>query len=208
MRKLVIVGASGFGLEAAWIIDRINAKTPSFEILGFCDDAAGKQSGQVGKYPLLGPIESVAERFGKVGFFCAVGCNKARKALTLRAVAEGHTPVTVIDPGAVVAPGAEMGKGCYIGIGSVVSVGSRMGDGVLVNHQVTVGHDVTLGDYAQLCPGVRVSGGCEIGEGALLGSNACTIPCRRVGAWATVGANSAVMRDIEAGGGVVRLARS
>ena len=207
MKRMVIVGASGFGKEVAWLIERRNALSPVFEVLGFCDDAADKQTGRMGAYPLLGPVEAVAKRFGEVGFICAVGNNKARQALTLRALAEGHSAVTVIDPSAVLAPGAEVGDGCLIGIGSVVSVGSRLGKGVIVNHQVTVGHDVTLGDFAQLCPGVRVSGGCVLGEGALMGSNACTIPCVRVGAWATVGAGSAALRDVQDGGSLIRLGR-
>jgi sugar O-acyltransferase (sialic acid O-acetyltransferase NeuD family) len=207
MRKLVIVGASGLGKEVAWIVERCNALAPAFEVLGFCDDAVEKQRGVFDRLPLLGPVESVAKRFGPVGFVCAVGNNKARQALTRRAVAEGHEPVTVMDPSAIIAPGVESGKGCIIGIGSVVSAGSRIDDGALVNHQVTVGHDVTLGAFAQLCPGVRVSGGCVLGEGALMGSNACTIPCVRVGAWATVGAGSVALRDIPDGGSLIRLGR-
>ena len=207
MRKIIIIGASGFGEEVAWLIARCNAHAPAFEVLGFCDDAADKQAGVFGAYPLLGPVESVAKRFGAVGFICAVGNNMARQSLTLRAVAEGHAPATVIDPSAVVAPGVVIGDGSVIGIGSVVSTGARFGAGVLVNHQVTVGHEVTVGDFAQLCPGVRVSGGCVLGEGALLGSNACTIPCVRVGAWATAGAGTAVLRDIQDGGSLIRLGR-
>ena len=62
-----------------------------------------------------------------------------------------------------------------------------------------------VGDFAQLCPGVSVSGGCEIGEGALLGSNACTIPLKNVGAWATVGAGCCVLRDVDGGATLARI---
>jgi len=207
MRKIVIIGAGGFGREVAWVIERINAVRPEFEVLGFCDDAEEKRAGMCGAYRLLGPDRLIGEQFGAVSFFCAIGDNRIRKAVTEKMQAKGHEPVTVVDPGAVVAPGAVIGRGSYVGIGSVISVGSRLGDGVLVNHQVTVGHDVVADDFAQLCPGVRVSGGCVLGEGVLMGSNACTIPCVRVGSWATVGAGAAVMRNIEAGGGIIRIGR-
>jgi sugar O-acyltransferase (sialic acid O-acetyltransferase NeuD family) len=207
MKKLIIVGASGFGREVAWIVERINDETPSFEILGFSDDAEDRREGVCGVYPLLGPIEAAAVKAGGVGFFCAVGNNRARQTLMARALSAGLEPVTLVDREAVLAPGVELGRGCFIGVGSVVSVGTKMGDGVIVNHQVTVGHDVTLGDFAQLCPGVRVSGGSTLGEGALMGSNACTIPCVRIGAWATVGAGAAALRDVQEGGSWVRLGR-
>jgi serine acetyltransferase len=93
-----------------------------------------------------------------------------------------------------------------VGIGSVVSTGARLGAGVIVNHHVCVGHDVAVDNFAQLCPGVNVSGGCEIGEGALLGTNAGTIPLKRVGAWATVGAGTTALRDVADGASMVRLA--
>jgi len=206
MRRLVIIGASGFGREIAWIIKRMNAVFPQFELLGFSDDAADKQSGLCGAYPLLGRIEEAAG-CGAEFFFCAIGSNRARQAVTDRAVAVGLQPVTVIDPSAIVAPDAVIGDGGYIGIGSVVSAGARLGAGVIVNHQVTVGHDVEIGNFAQLCPGVRVSGGCKVGEGALLGSNACTIPGVRIGAWATVGAGAAALRDVVECGSVLRFNR-
>ena len=205
MKRIVIAGASGFGREAAWIIERINRVSPTFEILGFCDDDAAKQAGMCGAYPLLGPVETVVAHVGKVGFFCAVGDNRARQQLTQRARIAGCDPFTLIDPGAVVAPDVMLGLGCYVGIGSVVSVGSKIGDGVLINHQVCVGHDVTMGGFSQACPGVCVSGGCSIGEGALLGTNAGVIPLKTIGAWSTVGAGSMAMRDVAEGAALVRL---
>ena len=207
MKRIVIVGAGGFGREVAWIVERINAVKPTFELLGFCDSAVEKSEGICGAYPLLGPVEKMKARFGVVGFFCALGNNRIRQSVLAATRAAGHVPVTVLDPTAVIAPGAELGVGSYVGIGSVVSVGTRIGEGVLVNHHVCVGHDVVIGDFAQVCPGVRVSGGCVLGAGALLGSNACTIPGVRVGSWATVGAGSAAFLDVQEGNSLIRLGR-
>lgn len=205
MKKLVIIGAGGFGREVAWVIERMNAVQPTFELLGFCDDAEEKRAGMCGAYPLLGPLETVKARFGAVGFFCAIGNNRVRQEVFAQGRSLGHEPVAVIDPAAVIAPDVEIGKGSYVGIGSVVSVGTEIGAGVLINHQVCVGHDVALGDYVQLCPGVCVSGGCSIGEGALLGTNAGIIPLKTIGAWATVGAGTMALRDVADDTTLVRL---
>jgi sugar O-acyltransferase (sialic acid O-acetyltransferase NeuD family) len=206
MRKLVIIGAGGFGKEVAWVVERINEALPTFELAGFCDDAEARREGLWGAYAMLGRVESVRDTLGAVGFVCAIGNNRERQAMAARARAAGHHAVQVVDPSAVVAPDALLGEGCYVGIGSVVSTGARSGAGVIVNHHVCVGHDVVVDDFAQLCPGVCVSGGCSIGEGALLGTNAGTIPLKRIGAWATVGAGVVALRDLADGGSAVRLA--
>ncbi len=199
--KLVIIGASGFGAEVAWVCRRAG-----IDVIGYCDDAESKQCGEFMKLPLLGTIEHASETLGPGGHFhVAVGNNRARKQLTERGLRQGWIPATVVDPSAICAPDAVLGDGCYVGIGSVISCGSTLGRQVIVNHQVTVGHDCVVEDYAQLCPGVRVSGGCRIGAGSLLGSNAVTIPCRTVGAWAILGAGGIALRDIPDGESQVRL---
>lgn len=207
MKKIVIVGAGGLGREAAWVVERINALTPCFEILGFSDDAPDKQSGSCGGYSLLGKLETVAKQGENICFFCAIGDNQIRQRVIAEGCELGLELVALIDPSAVVAPGVKIGAGCYIGINTVVSTGTSLGVGVLVNHKVCVGHDVEVGDFAQLCPGVCVSGGCSIGEGALLGTLTGTIPLKNVGAWAVVGAGCVAMRDVEDGATVVRLGR-
>ncbi|MCL1920120.1 MAG: NeuD/PglB/VioB family sugar acetyltransferase [Kiritimatiellaeota bacterium] len=204
MMRIVIIGASGFGKEVAWVIGRINRVAPTFEIVGFCDDAVDKQEGAFAGRPLLGAVANVSPSEG-LGFICAIGNNRNRQRATAQAIGMGLVPVTVIDPTAVIAPDAVIGKGTFIGIGSVVSVGARLGDGVIVNHQACVGHDAVLGDFAQVCPGARISGGCNIGEGALLGTNAATLPLKKMGAWSTLGIGTAALRDIPDGATLIRI---
>jgi len=204
MKRIIIIGASGFGKEVAWVIGRMNRLSPTFDLIGFCDDAADKQGGTFAGHPLLGALANVPDPAG-LGFICAIGNNRARQRVTAQAIGAGLVPVTVIDPTAAVAPDADIGAGTFIGIGSIVSVGARLGNGVIVNHQACVGHDAALGDFVQVCPGVHISGGCAIGEGALLGTNAATLPLMRMGAWSTLGAGTAALRDIPVNATVIRL---
>jgi len=206
MKRVIVIGASGFGGEVAWLLGRMAAADGGLELVGFCDDAPDKQAGRWRGLPLLGSIESAACD-GEHWFHVAVGGNAARERLTARARARGWRPLTVSDPSAVVAADARVGEGCLIGAGAVISRGVVLGAGVIVNHQATVGHDADVADFAQLCPGARVSGGCRIGARALLGSNAVVIPCVSVGADATVGAGAAALRNVPDGGGVLRIGR-
>ena len=202
MKQIVIIGAGGFGHEAAWIIERINKLEPTFELLGFCDDAPERQSGAYNGYPLLGAIERIPKG---TFYFCAIGKNVTRLAVMDRAGKAGLLPATLIDPTAAIAPDAVIGPGSFVGIHSIVSVGSRLGRGTLVNHGVCIGHDVTAGDGCQFCPGTCVSGGCTLGEGVLLGTLSGMIPLKRAGGHATIGAGTVPLRDVPDGETVARI---
>ena len=204
MNKIIIVGAGGFGREAAWVIDRSNAVNPTYELLGFCDDDSEYCMTHYGS-SYLGTLEEVAEGYSGVSFFCAIGKNRIRQSVTKHLTESGLAMVTVIDPSAVIAPDVTVGDGSFIGIGSVISVSTKIGSGVIINHNVTVGHDVTVDDFAQLCPGVSLSGSCHVGEGALLGSNSATVQERKIGAWSTLGIGAVLLSDLEDGQSRVRL---
>jgi len=198
MKKLVLIGASGFGSEAAWVTQRMG----EFQVLGFCDDDQTKCGKNFQGLPVLGSVEVAAASLkagGPIWFHCGIGNNRNRQLLAGRAGQAGWQAATLIDPSALVSPDAVIGPGCYVGAGSIVSVNAVLETHVLINQQCTIGHDSHLANYAQVCPGGRISGNVRLGEGAFIASNAVIAPGRCVGAWATVGAASFVSQDIKAG---------
>lgn len=205
MKKIVIVGASGFGREIAWVIERVNQVRPQWEIAGFCDDDPSTAVKVAATAPFLGSVAEVVSHPEGRCYICAIGNNLIRKRLMEQFAAAGWEAVTITDPTAVVASKVEIGVGSYVGVHSVVSTGAQLGQGCIVNHNATVGHDVIAADYVQICPGVSVSGGCDLGEGALLGSNSCTIPGKKMGAWSTLGAGSVLLSELEGGGSRIRI---
>ncbi|MFA7173778.1 MAG: acetyltransferase [Kiritimatiellia bacterium] len=205
MKRIIIVGAGGLGREVAWVIERVNQIRLEFELVGLCDDDLSRGADLAGIVPFLGSIKEVMAAYSEFGYICAIGSNRTRLELMRMFDSEGFKALPVVDPSAVVAEDAQVGAGTYIGINSVVSIRCCIGRGCIVNHNATIGHDVVLGDFAQVCPGVSVSGGCVIGAGALLGSNSCTIPCKSMGAWSTLGAGGVLLTDLEEGGSRVRV---
>ncbi|MBR4172649.1 MAG: acetyltransferase [Kiritimatiellae bacterium] len=204
MKQIVILGAGGLGREIVWVIERIQQIRPTYEILGFCDDAPALKAGTCANYPLLGKLADATFPAG-TSFFCAIGNNKIRKAVFAQAIEKGLVPETILDPTAVIAPNASLGTGSYVGIGSVVSVGAKLGTGTIVNHHVCIGHDVQAEDWCQFSPGVCISGECTLGEGVLVGTLGGTIQQRTIGPWATIGAGLVTLRDIPAETTRVRL---
>lgn len=196
-RKIMIVGAGGMGREAAWTLERINETEHIWEIIGFADDAPGKQSGSIDGYPLLGTIENASHDHPHAAVLLAIGDNAVRERLYR--LLRGHDFPVIIDPSADVAPTADLRHGVFVGPQAVISAGAELGKFVIVNARAGVGHDCTLGDFSQVCPGATLSGHTVLGNHAFIGSNACTVPGSKIGERAKVAAGTPVYRNIADG---------
>ena len=159
MRDLFIVGAGGFGREAIWTVERINAlsQQPQWNIIGYADDNPKWKKGENFEgFPILGSIEEASRDYPGASVFVAVGKNSKRADIAKRL--RGHDFPAIIDPSAQVSPTTEFKHGTYVAAQAVVSVGTDLGKFVIVNARAGVGHDCTVGDFVQISPGVSISG--------------------------------------------------
>jgi len=193
----MIVGAGGMGREAAWTLERINEASPTWDIIGFADDAPSLKSGSVDGYPLLGPISDASHDHPDAAVLLAIGDNATRERLYR--LLRGHDFPVIIDPSADVSPTVDLRHGVFIGPRAVVSAGSTLGKFVLVNARAGVGHDCTLGDFSQVCPGATLSGHTTLGSHAFVGSNACTVPGTTIGNNAKIAAGTPVYSNVHDG---------
>lgn len=193
---IMVVGAGGFGREAVWTLERINAAAPTWRVIGFADDDPAKAHGSLEGYPLLGPVAQASRDYPGAHVLIAVGDNATREKIyrSLR----GHDFPVIIDPSAAVAPTVDIRHGTFIGPKAVVSVGAELGKFVIVNARAGVGHDAKLGDFSQVCPGATLSGHTTLGEHAFVATNASTVPGITIGAHAKVAAGTPVYRDLPA----------
>jgi sugar O-acyltransferase (sialic acid O-acetyltransferase NeuD family) len=199
MRNLFIVGAGGFGREAVWTVERINAASqqPVWNVIGFADDDPTKASGNFEGYPLLGSVEKASKDHPGASVFIAVGDNAVRRRVYREL--RGHDFPALIDPSAQVSPTTEFKHGTFIACEAVVSVGTEIGKFVIINARAGVGHDSTVGDFANIAPGVSLSGHTVIGEDVMMGTNSCTAPGMTVGAGATVVCGTPVLKNVAPG---------
>ncbi len=198
---LVIIGAGGQGLEAAWIaVEIAQAGRALLNVIGILDDAPDFAGQNVGRWSVLGSVDDfIAQRRGQpVSFHCAIGRNDARKAVAERMEAAGFAPITLVSPQATVSPDVVIGEGTFVASRAYLGPEAKIGRHVLVNVHASIGHHSVTEDFAQICPGARVSGGCSLGEGAFLGSNAVLAPRVKMGAWSSLGAAAFAGRDIPA----------
>lgn len=203
MRNLIIFGGGGFGAEAAWVAEDVNAAAgqPEWNILGYADDDPGKHGCEFYGFRVLGTAEEIAWRdVGRdVWYSCAVGDNAARQELAARLDGLGWRAATLIHPSVIRAKNVEVGEGTYVGPLSTLSPNCTVGRHVIVNQRVAIGHDAVVDDFSNLCPGAQINGSCRVGKLAVVGSNSSIIQGRLIGENAVLGSNSVAIRSVDAG---------
>lgn len=196
INDLIIIGASGFGREVAWLVERINALRPTWNLLGFMDDNPNAQGTVVGGYPVLGDCNAAAT-YPDSYFVCAVGAAQTRRKIVGR-LNGIMTPnyATLIDPSALISNRVKVGVGCMICAGSIITVDIDIGNHVIVNLDCTIGHDSVIRDFVTVYPSVNISGSTDIGEAVELGTGTQVIQGKSIGEETIIGAGAVVVKNL------------
>lgn len=199
MKDIIIIGASGFGREVAWLIERINQRELTWNIRGFIDDDVNLFGTTIGGYPVIGTTLDVV-KYPSAYYVCAVGASKIRKSIISKIEDIISTPnyATLIDPSVIISNRVEIGEGSIICAGTIITVDIKIGKHTIVNLDCTIGHDANLKDYVTLYPSVNVSGMTDIGECVELGTGVQIIQGKKVCNETIVGAGAIVVKDLPA----------
>lgn len=199
----MIIGAGGFGREAADIVDARNQLEPTYDLIGFVDDGdpdpevlRRRDASHVGASGDLG-------RWAGAGYVVAISDPAVRRRLDESALAAGLVPVSLVHPTAALGADLRLGPGLVAAAHTSITTNVDAGRHLHVDRHVTIGHDCRMGDHVTLHPGATISGNVTLGDGVRIGSNAVVIQGVTVGEGATVGAGAAVVGDVPAGATVV-----
>lgn len=200
-RRLLLLGASGFGREVLWVIEDVPPESRDWEVAGFLDDnVEGARADMEGKgvpFPVLGTIRDHQPAADEV-FFCAIGGSRARLAVGGLLRERGAEFVNLVHPSSRVHPSATTGTGMILGPLTTFAPNCTVGDFVILNASANVGADATVEDGCFLGARCDVMAGAHLERGAFLGSHVTVHPRVRVGAFATVGIGSVVLRRVPA----------
>lgn len=197
MKDLIIFGASGFGREVAWAVERMNAVTPTWNLLGFMDDDDNIQGSEINGYKVIGKTGDVKE-YPDAYFVCAVGASRVREKIinNMKSINPAIKFGTVIDPSVEMSDLVTIGEGSIICAHTIITVNISIGNHVIINLDCTIGHDAILQDFVTLYPSVNVSGNTNIGHAVELGTGMQIIQGKTVGDYSIVGAGAVVVKDI------------
>lgn len=195
-KRLIIVGAGGFGREVYGLITQ--QVSSEWEVYGFLDDNPSALEAWDLPHKIIGDIAHYQPSEREV-FLPAIGMPKSRLPICRALQKKGAHFINFIHPHTTI------GKYNKIGNGSIIYPGTRLtsfitiGDYVNFTLNASVGHDVQLADGCSLSGHTEVNGACQLGEGVFMGSHATILPRIKIGDYAVVGAGSVVVSTIKAG---------
>ncbi|WP_441246863.1 acetyltransferase [Kitasatospora sp. McL0602] len=191
--ELVIVGAGGFGREAAEA-----AVSAGWRLRGFLDDNPALHGERVDGVPVLGPAELVHELPRAKVLLCAVNPRvySSRSALAERLALPESRYATVLHPSADIAARAEIGPGSVLLAQTVVTARASIGAHVAVMPQTVLTHDTEVAELVTLASGVRLGGSCRLERGCYIGAGALLREGTTVGRGSLVGMGSVVLHDV------------
>lgn len=192
MKDLIIMGAGDLGKDVAWLVERINAKEETWNLLGFTDASDEKEF--MG-YPILGD-DSVIENYDEVYVVCAVA-NRKIKAKIMENLPANAKLATLIDPDTMIHKSAVIEEGSMVFANSLVGVGAHVGKGTIVLYNSYVNHDCEIGNYVTIYPAATISGKSVVGDYAEIGTGASIIQHKKICEGATIGAGAVVFTHIK-----------
>lgn len=196
VKRLLIVGAGGFGREVLQWAEDIAADGADWRIGGFLDaDTSALEHYECG-YRILGTPDEYTPT-DKDLLICAIGDPATRMQVAASLRSRGARFATLVHPSAIVGARTDLLEGCIICPRVTITTDIRLGRHVIVNTHTTIGHDVTIGEGCSLFSHCDVTGGAALDVGVTMGSHAAVLPGIRVGKFARISAGSVVSRHVK-----------
>ncbi|WP_180001672.1 acetyltransferase [Acinetobacter sp. YH12255] len=191
MKKIIIVGAGGFGKHVAWI-----AKRCGREVRGFLDDTPEKQNTFVLDIPVIDKIVN-CNKYKSDEFIIALGNSRDRKKIIDKYFTNGEYNFTsIVDPSAIIGENVEISKGCVICAGSILTVDVKVGEHTIINLNSTIAHDVSIGDFVTVAPNASISGNVQIFSFVEIGTNSSIREKCIIGKSSIIGMGAVITKNI------------
>ena len=195
MKRLVIVGAGGYGREMYFAAKRALGYGTEWEIAGFLDDNLAALDAYKNYPPILGKVEEYEIAADDV-FITAFGSLKSRRACVEALEKRGAKFISIIDRDAFIGGDVKIGDGVFIAHGAVLTAAISIGNHSCIFHNTTVGHDTQIGEFSHIYAQCAIGGNVHIGSGTSIYPGATIVPRRNIGDNAVVGINSSVIVDV------------
>jgi sugar O-acyltransferase (sialic acid O-acetyltransferase NeuD family) len=196
MKKLVIIGAGGFGREVLEWARGCPAFRKEWEVAGFLDDRSDAVDSFEGiAVPLLGNTQDYQPAKDEV-FLCALGKPALRAEMRRRFEERGATFTRLVHESSIVGRRVQLEPGVILCPRVVLTCDIVVGANTAINVASAAGHDVEIGSDCQISSFCDITGYVRVGDRVMMGSRASIIPGRRIGNGATIGAGSVVVADV------------
>ncbi len=195
MRDLIICGCGVHGFEMVEIVERVNAASPTWRLRGFLAFGSLPEQTSFMGLPVLGS-EADLNRFPDAALVPDNGLPRDVELPHDRCV-------SLIDPSCFVSRTATIGVGCVLYPHCYVGLNATVGDFTFCLSRSVINHDDVITGRVVMASGATLAGFVTVEDGAYLGQSSTVRQFLRVGAGATVGMGSVVVKDVPPGSTVV-----
>ena len=197
MKKLLIIGAGGFGREVLGYALDIKRENRDWELYGFLDDNPDALDNYNCEYKVVGPIHDHIIQEDEI-YVCALGDPKAKLKIGRDFKARGAVFANIIHPTARIGRTSVYGQGLIMCPYSIITENVKIGEFNTINLFSGYGHNAIAEDGCTLSSHCDVTGYAYLEEGVFLGSNVSILPGVRVGKYSRIGAGSIVLKNVPA----------
>ena len=195
-KPLIIAGASN--PASVKLVDDINAKSPTWNLIGFVDDDPGKWGSDFFGHEVLGEIALLGTpRHREAYTVCSIygGSIVTRIKVIKKMTSLGVRFATLIHP-SVSTGQVEIGEDCVVKEGCILDYGAKIGNHCLLGFGALVGHEAVLEDTVYCAPRVTIPGRVRVKYAATLGVGATLNGDIVIGEYAMVGMGAVVLKDV------------
>ena len=194
MKDIVIIGAGGFGKEVAWLIEQINKKSPTWNLLGFVDDQIEVET-IINGYPVLGDIDYLNDK--AYNLICSISHSQTRQKIVFKLQKTKNKFAKLVHPNIELSSSVMIGEGSIICEGVRFTVNISISNHVIIYHNSVICHDSKIGDYTTILPSVNISGNVNLEGCNLIGTGAQIVQNLNIGQNSIIGAGAVVVKDIQ-----------
>lgn len=197
MKKIVIIGAGGFGREVKMLIDQINQHEEVYEFIGYYDDNV-KKDNIVNGFKVLGSVNELAQIGYDLEVVISIADPSTKRNIytLLKNNAKLKFP-SLIHPNVLIGNDeVNIGYGCIICASNIITVNISIGNFVILNLGCTTGHDTKIGDFCSFMPSVNISGEVVIEDLVYVGTGAKIINLLTIGYSTIIGAGAVVAKSL------------
>lgn len=197
MRKVLIIGAGGYGRELLQWIKDINAIKTTWEIAGFLDNDLNALDGVECDFSVIGRVTDWQPKENE-DFALALGSPATKEKVAVMMKERGAHFPPIIHPTATLTPFSHYGEALVMFPYSKLSVNSTVGDFVTILSS-GIGHDVYVGDYSTVSGMCSILRNVTIGKRVFVAAGVSVAQDVRVGDDAYLGLGSVVLKDVPNG---------
>ena len=194
LKKLVIFGAGSSGKEIKLLVDEINDKSSTWEIIGFIDKnqkLIGKKIKGIKVYKEISEFKNQ-----EINWVCSI-MNPKIKIKICKSINKKYKAINLLHPSVRVPNDLKIGKGNVIFSNIHLSYGVRLGSHCMISFGCDIGHNSIISNYNSIMPGSIINGFTLIGEACVIGSGAIINTKIKIGKESIIGSGSFIFENVK-----------